>query len=228
MNHRIETVRTAALRGLSSWPNAAPAEKLLSVAENADGKQRILAIQGILRLIERDTSRDPSNNFGHAAALDLGLANCNTEFFVSLHTDTIIHRNGWLTELVGHFVKDIDKIACVGSGKIEMTPKWQILVKQATDFKTFWRRLLQEPDPLGKFRYYNRTICCLYKTNILRRERLTFLMGRDKGLTSGKKLPVLPEYQHCMLSTALSTASCSAAFSLFSAAFALTPFSFDS
>ena len=54
--------------------------------------------------------------------------------------------------------------------------------------KTFKRKLLRKPDPLGKFRYYNRTICSLYRTEILRLENLSFLMDRDKGLTSGKKL----------------------------------------
>ena len=43
-------------------------------------------------------------------------------------------------------------------------------------------------DPTGKYRYYNRTICGLYRTDILQREKLSFLMDREKGLTSGKKL----------------------------------------
>ena len=139
-----------------------------------------------IRLIER---RDMNNlgGYAHAAGLDIGLANCNTEFFVSLHSDTFVQKENWLTELVSYFDND-ENIACVGSGKIELTPKWRILLKKATDIRTFKRKLLREPDPVGKFRYYNRTICCIYRTDILRRENLSFLMGRDKGLTGGKKL----------------------------------------
>ena len=141
-----------------------------------------------IRLIEHHTSAEQSvGGYAHAAALDLGLQNCNTEFFVSMHSDAFVKKNNWLTELIGYFGND-ENIACVGSGKIELTPAWQILLKKATDFRTFKRKLLREPDPIGKFRYYNRTICCLYRTDVLRRENLSFGMDQDKGLTGGKKL----------------------------------------
>ena len=76
----------------------------------------------------------------------------------------------------------------VGTGKIELTPKWRDFLKKATDFRTFKRKLLKTPDPLGKHRYYNRTICCIYRTDVLRKEKLSFLTDREKGLTAGKKL----------------------------------------
>lgn len=141
-----------------------------------------------IRLIERRSrTGEPGGGFAHAAALDLGLQNCNTEFFVSMHSDTFVQKENWLGELISYFGDDGD-VACVGSGKIEMTPKWRALLKSVTDLRAFRRKLLREPDPIGKFRYYNRTICCLYRTEVLRRENLSFLMDRDKGLTGGKKL----------------------------------------
>jgi len=143
-----------------------------------------------IRLIERSTDNDPSNSGGgysHAAALDLGLQSCDTEFFVTMHSDTIVRKDNWLTELIGYFKND-PQIACVGSGKIELTPGWRVLLKKISDFRSFKRRIMREPDPIGKFRYYNRTICCLYRTDILRRERLSFLMDRGEGLAVGKKL----------------------------------------
>jgi len=140
-----------------------------------------------IRLIQRKTDGDPSGGYSHAAALDIGLENCNTEFFVSMHSDSFIQKAGWLRELVGYCNGD-SNVACVGSGKIEMTDRWRVLLKKVTDFKTFRRKLFDEADEVGKFRYYNRTICCLYRTDILRKENLSFIMGRDMGLTSGKKL----------------------------------------
>jgi len=140
-----------------------------------------------IRLIERHDKNHPSGGYAHAAALDLGQQNCNTEFFVSMHSDVFVQKENWLTELRGYFDSD-ENTACVGSGKIELTPRWRILLKKATDLRTLARKVLREPDPVGRFRYYNRTICCLYRTAILRRENLSFLMDRDKGLTSGKKL----------------------------------------
>lgn len=141
-----------------------------------------------IRLIERHCEGGESTgSYAHGAALDLGLQNCGTEFFVTLHSDTFVQKRDWLMELISYFGDD-KNIACVGSGKIELTPRWQILLKKATDLRSFRRRLLGEPDAVGKYRYYNRTICCLYRTDILRRENLSFLMDRDKGLTAGKKL----------------------------------------
>jgi len=104
-----------------------------------------------------------------------------------MHSDTFVRKDNWLGDLIYYFDND-ENIVCVGSGKVEMIPKWRILLKRATDFRTFKRKILREPDPYGKFRYYNRTICCLYRTDILRREQLSFLMDRDKSLTGGKKL----------------------------------------
>lgn len=139
-------------------------------------------------LIERHADDNRARGgYAHAAAIDLGLENCNTEFFISMHSDTFVQKENWLAGLISYFDDD-ENVACVGSGKIELTPGWRNLLKKATDFRTFRRKLFREPDPLGKFRYYNRTICCLYRTDILRREKLSFGMDQDKGLTGGKKL----------------------------------------
>jgi glycosyltransferase involved in cell wall biosynthesis len=143
-----------------------------------------------IRLIERNTNNDPANGSGgyaHAAALDLGLENCNTEFFVSMHSDAFVKKDNWLDDLIGYFGGD-QTMACVGSGKLELSPRWRIALKKITDLRTFKRKLLRQPDTIGKFRCYNRTICCLYRTGILRQKQLSFLMDRDKGLTVGKKL----------------------------------------
>jgi len=140
-----------------------------------------------IRLIERQGQDVPSGGYAHAAALDIGLENCNTEFFVSLHSDAFVAKSNWLTELVSYFENN-GNIVCVGSDKIELTPKWRTLLKRATDLRTFKRKLFHQPDPIGKYRYYNRTICCIYRTDVLRREKLSFGMDKGKGLTGGKKL----------------------------------------
>ncbi len=141
-----------------------------------------------IKLLERRAKPDElGGGYAHGAGLDLGLDNCNTEFFVSMHSDTFVLKEGWLTDLINFFDNNED-IACVGSGKIELTSEWRLLLKKATDLRTFKRKILRVPDPIGKYRYYNRTICSMYRTDILRRENLSFLMDTTKGLTSGKKL----------------------------------------
>jgi GT2 family glycosyltransferase len=160
------------------------------VVDNNSQDESLEYLKGLswIRLLERAREpEEPCGGYAHAAGLDLGLGNCNTEFFVSMHSDTFVQKANWLTDLIDCFRGD-ECIACVGSGKIELSAKWRILLKKATDWRTFKRKLLRKPDPLGKYRYYNRTICCAYRTDILRRENLSFLMDRDKGLTVGKKL----------------------------------------
>jgi glycosyltransferase involved in cell wall biosynthesis len=165
-----------------------PYEVIVVDNNSQDASLEYLKRLSWIRLIKRrPKAAEPGGGYAHAAALDLGLQMCNTEFFISMHSDTFVQKENWLTDLLSYFDDD-GNVACVGSGKIELTQKWRTLLKKATDFRTFKRKLLREPDPLGKYRYYNRTICCLYETNILRCENLSFLMDRDKGLTGGKKL----------------------------------------
>ncbi len=164
-----------------------PCEVIVVDNDSQDESLEYLKSLSWIRLIERSTKDDPSGGYSHGAALQLGLESCDTEFFVSMHSDTFIKRAGWLIDLIDYFGDD-EMTACVGSGKIELIPQWRILLKKATDLRTFKRKVLREPDPLGKYRYYNRTICCVYRTDSLRRERLSFLMERDKGLTAGKRL----------------------------------------
>ena len=138
-------------------------------------------------LIENHDGEELTGSYAEGTALDLGLLRCNTEFYVVMHSDTFVQKNNWLTELISYFDND-ESISCVGSGKIELTPKWRILLKKSTDFKAFKRKILRKPEAFGRFRYHNRTICCIYRTDVLRRENLSFLMGRDQDLTAGQKL----------------------------------------
>jgi glycosyltransferase involved in cell wall biosynthesis len=187
VNYKTPEFTKLCLRSIHKFTNY-PCEVIVVDNNSQDDSLEYLKSLDWIRLVERCPEVDePGGGYSHAAGLDLGLENCSTEFFVSMHSDTFVRKYNWLSKLIDHFGND-ESIACVGSGKIELKPKWQILLKKATDLRTFKRKILREPDPVGKFRYYNRTICSLYRTDILRREKLSFLMGRDKGLTGGKKL----------------------------------------
>ena len=164
-----------------------PYEVIVVDNDSQDESFEYLKSLGWIRLLERSNHNDNSGAYSHGAALDFALENCNTDFFVSMHSDTFVQKDYWLTELMSFFESD-ERIACVGSGKLELRPNWQQWLRKATDYKTFKRKLLQTPDINERFRYYNRTICCLYRTRILREENLTFLMERDKGLAPGKKV----------------------------------------
>jgi len=200
VNYKTFDLTRLCLRSIRKFTNY-PYEVIVVDNDSQDQSLEYLRSLKWIRLIERSTENEPSGGYSHAAALDLGLENCSTEFFISMHSDVIVQKADWLTDMVSYFdsgennasratshERRATEIACVGSGKVELIPKWRVLLKTATDFRTFKRKLFREPDPVGKHRYYNRTICCLYRTDILRRENLSFLMGRNEGLTSGKKL----------------------------------------
>lgn len=185
-NYRTLDLTRLCLRCIRRFTNY-PYEVIVVDNNSRDESLEYLKSLKWIRLLERRTKNDLSGSRSHSAALELGLRNCSTEFFVSMHSDVFVHRDNWLTDLVGYFGQKED-IACVGSGKIELQAKWRILLKKATDLRTFKRKLLREPDPVGKYRYYNRTICCLYRTQTLLKENLSFLTDEEKGLGSGKKL----------------------------------------
>ena len=121
------------------------------------------------------------------SGLNIGLEQCNSEFYVVMHSDTIVKKDNWLTELISYFKND-ENIACVGSGKIESKPMWYSILKKMTDFQSLKRKLFYNPQVHEQYLYHNRTICCLYRTEVLRRENLSFLMGKERGLTSGQGL----------------------------------------
>ena len=165
-----------------------PYEVIVVDNDSSDESLEYLKSLEWIRLLERPHKPgDPRGSYDEGAAFDLGVENCKTEFFVVMHSDTFVQKVNWLTELIGYFDND-ENVACVGSDKIELTPKWRIMLKKATDIKALRRKLFPRTDPFGRYRYHNRTICCLYRTEILRREKLSFLMDREKGLTAGQKL----------------------------------------
>jgi len=165
-----------------------PYEVIVVDNDSADESLQYLRSLKWIRLIERKPAPDePGGGYAHAAALDLGLDNCSTEFFVSLHSDVFVKRDRWLADLMEYFGDD-ENIACVGTGKIESVRLWKIWLKKATDLKALQRKLLKKPDPLGRFRYFNRTIYSIYRTDVLRKEKLNFLMGKAEGMTSGRKI----------------------------------------
>ncbi len=140
-----------------------------------------------ITLIERKDCDDGSGGTAHGRALDAAFESCQTEYFMSMHSDTFVLHDGWLGDLMRYFKKKPEAV-CIGSGKLELRPGWQLWLKQVTDYKAHMRRIQKSYGRNDRYRYYNRTICSLYRTEVLRKEGFRFLMGRDKGYAPGKQL----------------------------------------
>ncbi|MBL7215766.1 MAG: glycosyltransferase family 2 protein [Phycisphaerae bacterium] len=187
VNYKTLDLTRLCLRSIRKYTNS-PYRVLVIDNDSQDESTEYLKSLDWIQLVERnDKTNDSSGGYAHAAALDMGMELCDTEYFMAMHSDTFVHQPGWLNALMRYFKENL-KVACVGGGKCELTPAWSLWLKKLTDFKTFKRKLLCIPDPIGKHRYYNRTVCSIYRTEILKKEGLSFLMDRDKGLTVGKKL----------------------------------------
>ncbi len=187
VNYRTLDFTRLCLRSIRKFTKY-PHDVIVVDNDSKDESLEYLKSLSWIRLLQRSPKPgQPRGSFDEGSALDLALENCNAEFFISMHSDTFVKKQNWLKDLISYFGND-ENVVCVGSGKIELTPKWRILLKKTTDFKALKRKLFPKSDPFGKFRYHNRTICCLYRTEILHRDNLSFLMAFNEGLTSGQKL----------------------------------------
>jgi hypothetical protein len=135
-------------------------------------------------LIERPGQVHKSGSWAHGTGLDLCFDAADTEYFAALHSDTFIHKNGWLEFLVGEMEKS-PPAACAGTGKMDLKPGWEVLLKKCTDLKALMRKFRKNRK---RDSFYIRTICGLYRTETLRRENLSFSMNVDDGVTCGKQL----------------------------------------
>jgi len=100
---------------------------------------------------------------------------------MAMHSDTFVRRNGWLKELLTYMDENI---ACVGSGKLDLKPTWQVLLKRMTDVKAWIRKFKNEK----RYDFYIRTICAIYRTEVLHKKKLDFTLKMGEGVTCGKQL----------------------------------------
>lgn len=160
------------------------------VVDNDSGDESLDYLRSVpwITLIERHFDEKQTARWYHGSALNLAFERCETEYFVSLHTDAIALRTGWLSMLVRAAERD-PRIATVGTGLQGYRSPLYAFFHRMTRFKRFRKRLMGHPD-VAKYRYYNRTQCCLYRTQILRDEGVHFLMDDRYQGTVGFKLYV--------------------------------------
>ncbi len=180
VNYKTEELTRLCLRSIRKFTEY-PFEVIVVDNDSGDASLDYLRSLSWIKLIERPGEMKDSGSWAHGTGLDRGLEACTTEFFMPMHSDTFVHKRGWLTELVNMCSADI---ACVGGGKLDLKPRWELLLKRCTDAKKLLRWMKgnrQRND------FYVRTICALFRTDILLREKLRFGMNVDQ-FTCGKKL----------------------------------------
>jgi len=145
-----------------------------------------------IKLIQRNEGLKKMGSWAHGSALDLGLEHTQTDFFLALHSDVVVKDGFWLDLLTGPFQHN-PRLACAGSGKLEEVSAPYRLFKRMGNVKGFYRLLVRSfgntTASHEKFQpAYIRTTCALYRTDILKKEYLSFLPVEAKGMTSGQAL----------------------------------------
>ena len=143
---------------------------------SADDSLDYLRSLSWIRLIER-TPKDIEGMppaLMHTTAMDLALAEVDTPFVLSFHTDTIVYSPDWLDFLLGRINRD-DKIAGVGSWKLEFVSPLKRFGKGIEDGI---KQLLGKKKPEYRFL---RTHCALYRTDLLKRHTRGFGDGECAG-----------------------------------------------
>ena len=184
VNYKTEKLTRLCLRSIRKFTEH-PYEVIVIDNNSDDASLEYLRSLKWIKLIERPGYIGSSGSVAHGSALDMGLEAADTEYFLAMHSDTFIHKKGWLNYLIDQ-INITDNTACAGSGKLELKPRWEVLLKQATDVK-LWIRKLTTDNP-NKLKFYIRAICALYKTEILKKEKLTFSMEVGNGMTCAKQM----------------------------------------
>jgi GT2 family glycosyltransferase len=139
-----------------------------------------------ITLLERPPAADDTPPLSHSRALDLALAQVNTPYVLSIHTDTFMHHPGWLDFLLS-YIDGKNDVAGVGSWKLEDKPLYKRVLKRIEfSLQSLYYPLLGKADKLmgsAKNYYYLRSHCALYRSAALRELNTNFSDGNE---TAGK------------------------------------------
>jgi glycosyltransferase involved in cell wall biosynthesis len=155
-----------------------PYEVIVVDNYSRDGSLDYLRSIPWIRLIERGPETEPDAVHSHASAVQLGLAAARGQWLVSLHTDTLARRDGWLRLLVDR-LKAHPRAAALGSDKIDHDPAWYRAMKKLGDKRrlaAFFRRLAgRKADPKAQdAAWYPRSFCALFRMDLIRQMNLAW------------------------------------------------------
>ena len=193
-NYKTPELTRLCLRSLRKYTDFTKLQVL--AVDNASGDDSVEYLRSLpwIRLIERSAAdiQGMPPALMHSSALDLALREVDTPYVLSMHTDTIVHDPRWLDYLMEHITRS-EKIAGVGSWKLETVPLWKAAGKAIEDgFRTMLGKKRKE------FRFL-RSHCALYRTDLLKRFTKGFGDGECAGssiqkhlLAAGYELEFLP------------------------------------
>ena len=185
-NYKTPELTRLCLRSLRKYT---PHDAIRIIAvDNASGDESLDYLRSLdwIRLIERssDDIAGMPPALMHTTAMDLALAEVDTPFVLSFHTDTIVYRPDWLEFLLGRINRS-EKVAGVGSWKIEFFSPFRRFGKKLEVVETRAKILLGLKKPEERFL---RSHCALYRVELLKRYTRGFGDGESAGKSIHKHL----------------------------------------
>ena len=185
-NYKTPELTRLCLRSIRKY-TPHDAVRIIAV-DNASADESLEYLRSLswIRLIERssDDIAGMAPALMHTTAMDLALAEVETPFVLSFHTDTIVYRPDWLEFLLGRINKS-DRLAGVGSWKLEFFSPIRRFGKKLEVVETRAKVLLGLKKPEERFL---RSHCALYRTELLKRYTRGFGDGESAGSSIHKCL----------------------------------------
>lgn len=128
-----------------------------------------------IRLIERPEEVHTNWPLNVFTAWDRGLEEAAGEYYVTMHSDVFVKRDGWLDPLLRE-IRRSPSMASAGAWKLELDHPLYSFQKRAVGYAVAGiKSLLGRKKPVRwTHRPYPRDYCAMYRTEIVRRHELTF------------------------------------------------------
>jgi glycosyltransferase involved in cell wall biosynthesis len=175
---QVRELATICLRAIRRFTRSIPIEVLVVDNGSQDDSLDYLRNLPWIRLIERGTQTPEHWVRAFMTALDVGFEHSLGDYFIIMHTDTLIKRPDWLEYLLDPLYKDA-KCAASGSWKLEPPRPLYDFIKKITDTKKLllWMqyRLLRDQQAYRQPKELcPRDYCALYRSDPIRRFGMKF------------------------------------------------------
>ncbi len=190
---QVKELITLCLRAIRKYTKNTPYEVI--VVDNGSKDESLDYLRSLpwIRLIERGEQTPEFWVKAFITALDVGFENSRGQYYVIMHSDTIVKHPGWLERLMAPLEAD-PKCAASGAWKLEMRNPALEFTKKITDTKKakLWLRRTLLGDQKArqlKRELCPRDYCAMYRAAPIRELGLRFNCGgRWDGYTTGEQM----------------------------------------
>lgn len=190
---QVKELATLCLRAIRRYTQGTPCEVI--VVDNGSQDESLDYLRSLpwIRLIERGAQTPENWVVAFNTALDVGLAHSRGQYYVIMHTDTIVKHPDWLQRLMAPLEAD-PKCAASGAWKLELRHPLAEFTRRITDTTKakLWLRRTFLGDARArqlKRELCPRDYCALYRAAPLRELGLRFQYGgRFAGYTAAEQM----------------------------------------